>query len=932
MAAQKSTSSTKKTTSAAKGKPASGKAPPARKPAPKSSSGKGASAASRQEQQPHAARQRTAILLLGSALFLFFVAAIEGQRVWFELHQAMFGLFGVCAWAVPAILVALAVVFTINKPLGSMRSEFIFAGLFVVILAGIVHVGFNDAAYLESTSFGAQIRDAWESDSPARSGGVLGVLVGNSIASMFGKVPAMITMILMLFVFFMLFSGTTLLALYYGLSRPVKRVGQMADARIEQGMRRHEEHEAQRAVRREEKAQRREQTQQSRKFDPNIRIGPEPAPKIDYAENDNFLPDFIYADNDRSAPKNTMRPPVLVDSAASGADAPVPAPDIVPDEAQSGFRKPPKRIRKGDTGPEEEIPAPTEAPPEIPAAAEPIPEADVQPPRRRKTKDKPQQEEKPSESQVTEVPAPEGEPHAPERAYRKPPLSCLAEPVYNAEYGGAQAEIERNSALLIKTLESFNVRATITDVSRGPSVTRYELLPAEGVKISKITNLADDIALRLASSGVRIEAPIPNKAAIGIEVPNRAKTSVTLREIIDTDVYRRGREKSILNVALGKDIAGNVICVDLARMPHLLIAGTTGSGKSVCVNSMIMSILFNAEPTEVKLLMIDPKQVEFTVYGGIPHLLVPVVSDPRKASGALNWAVTEMLGRYKKFAERNVRDITGYNKLAAKEPELEPMNRIVIFIDELSDLMMVAQSEVEDAICRLAQMARAAGMHLVIATQRPSVDVITGLIKANIPSRIALSVSSQIDSRTILDSAGAEKLLGYGDMLYSPVGMAKPLRVQGAFVSDGEVENVVNFIKNQSETVYDEAVMDEIERQAVAKKKGADMPEEQGEASVPGDEKLQKAIEVVVEAGMASTTLLQRKLSLGYARAARLIDELEERKIVGPFEGSKPRKVLITKQQWMEMCALSGDAAVTAPAVPDVPPFDPNEYEEEDEF
>ncbi|NLO46441.1 MAG: DNA translocase FtsK, partial [Clostridiales bacterium] len=457
-------------------------------------------------------------------------------------------------------------------------------------------------------------------------------------------------------------------------------------------------------------------------------------------------------------------------------------------------------------------------------------------------------------------------------------------------------------------LDSFGVSASIVDVFRGPSVTRYELVPAEGVKISKITNLADDLALRLAASGVRIEAPIPNKAAIGIEVPNKAKASVYIREIIDTDVFVRGSRKSLLNVTLGKDITGNVICADLSRMPHLLIAGTTGSGKSVCINSMIMSILFNADPDEVKLLMIDPKQVEFTVYSGIPHLLVPVVSDPRKASGALNWAVTEMLKRYKIFSEKNVRDITGYNKLAQKTDELEKMNRIVIFIDELSDLMMVAQNEVEDAICRLAQMARAAGMHLVIATQRPSVDVITGVIKANIPSRIALSVSSQIDSRTIIDMAGAEKLLGYGDMLYNPVGISKPVRVQGCFVSDGEVERVVDFIKNQEGSSYDEEVLDEIDRQTPSGKKGfyGGASGTDGEASSV-DEKLQQAVDVVVEAQMASTTLLQRKLSLGYARAARLIDELEERKIVGPFEGSKPRKVLISKQQWMEMCALSQD-------------------------
>ena len=835
-----------------------------------------------------AARQRTAIILLAAAAFVFFVAVIPGQHVWYALHTGLFGIFGVCAWAIPLILIALAVIFAVNRPLGSMKTEFIFAALFIVILSGIVHVGCHDALYLSRTGFSAQISDAWHSDVIVKNGGVLGVLIGNSIAALFGRTPAMITMILVLLVSLMLFSGTTLLALYHAFTKPVKKVGSIADARIEQGMRRREEREAERAEKRAQQelnAPKPKPANAKKTFNVDIPIEPDdmPTPPRDEdapaAVTDNFLPDFILPDNAHVEP---VQEPV---------EAPLPE-GAVPTQTRRTRKPKSSHAVKDAPSAEEKQPSGSEV--EAPPTLDPI-----------------------------EVDPPEAQ-----RSYKKPPLSCLAEPVYNAEYGSANAEIEQNSALLIKTLESFNVKATITGVFRGPSVTRYELLPAEGVKISKITSLADDIALRLAASGVRIEAPIPNKAAIGIEVPNRAKASVTLREIIDTDVYRKGSVKSILNVALGKDIAGNVICADLARMPHLLIAGTTGSGKSVCVNSMIMSLLYNAEPDEVKLLMIDPKQVEFTVYNGIPHLLVPVVSDARKASGALGWAVTEMLGRYKKFTEYNVRDITGYNRLCEKDDTMQRMSRIVIFIDELSDLMMVAQSEVEDAICRLAQMARAAGMHLVIATQRPSVDVITGLIKANIPSRIALSVSSQVDSRTILDTAGAEKLLGYGDMLYNPVGMSKPLRVQGCFVSEREVEEVVSFIRTQSETSYDENVMDEIEKQAVAKKKGADMPAEEKGQGAPVDEKLQKAIEVVVEAGMASTTLLQRKLGLGYARAARLIDELEERKIVGPFEGSKPRKVLITKQQWMEMCALSSDAPV--PPADDAPPFDTDEYEEVD--
>ena len=491
------------------------------------------------------------------------------------------------------------------------------------------------------------------------------------------------------------------------------------------------------------------------------------------------------------------------------------------------------------------------------------------------------------------------------KAYVKPTLDCLA-PAKAARNVKYEDELKANATKLVDTLKSFGVETRIVDICRGPSVTRYEIQPAAGVKISRITNLTDDLALNLAAGGLRIEAPIPNKAAVGIEVPNKNRATVTLREIIDTDQYRSARSK--LFVALGKDIAGNCTYADLAKMPHLLVAGTTGSGKSVCLNSMIVSLLYNATPDEVKLLMIDPKQVEFTVYNGIPHLIVPVVSDPRKASGALAWAVTEMLTRYKTFSDNNVRDIKGYNSICESLGE-KKMPQIVIFIDELSDLMMAAPHEVEDSICRLAQMARAAGMHLVIATQRPSVDVITGLIKANIPSRISLTVSSQIDSRTIIDAGGAEKLLGNGDMLFYPVGIEKPIRVQGCFLSDGEVEKVVDFIKAQQQSSYDDEVMQEIERQAAMDKKKNGGASEDGDKDADADEMVPKAIEVVVDAQMASTTLLQRKLKLGYARAARIIENLEERGIIGPYEGSKPRKVLISKQQWYEMNALAQGGA-----------------------
>ena len=467
----------------------------------------------------------------------------------------------------------------------------------------------------------------------------------------------------------------------------------------------------------------------------------------------------------------------------------------------------------------------------------------------------------------------------------------------------------------------------IVEICQSPSVTRFELQPEPGVKISKITALADDLALNLAASGVRIEAPIPNKNAVGIEVPNAEKAMVTLREILETDSFRNAKSK--INVALGRDIQGESTCADLAKMPHLLVAGTTGSGKSVCLNTMIMSLLFNAKPDEVKLIMIDPKKVEFTVYKSIPHLLVPVVSDPRKAAGALSWAVAQMDKRYALFAENGVRNLQSYNAYAVSNG-LPKMPQIVIIIDELSDLMMAASNEVEDSICRLAQKARAAGMHLIVATQRPSVDVITGLIKANIPSRIAFAVKSQIDSRTIIDTQGAEKLLGNGDMLYCPVGLSKPVRVQGCYVSDDEIERVIEFVTAQGDVKYDDAVMQEIEinaAQAGGKKKGGVELEVESASSDSGfdDDMTPKAIDVVIEAGMASTTLLQRKLKLGYARAARIVDELSEKSIIGPYEGSKPRKVLITKEQWLQMQANSDISVPKQLSIDDIAPSKPME-------
>lgn len=485
-----------------------------------------------------------------------------------------------------------------------------------------------------------------------------------------------------------------------------------------------------------------------------------------------------------------------------------------------------------------------------------------------------------------------------EAIYHYPPLTLLDRGAANEDARMQDGDRMATGKLLVNTLKDFGISTELGDVTCGPSVTRYELVPSAGVKISRIIGLADDIALRLATTGVRIEAPIPNKAAVGIEVPNKARRTVRLRSLLDTAEYRNAKGK--LTVALGQDIEGRIVMTDLAKMPHLLIAGTTGSGKSVCTNSMIQSVLFRARPDEVKMILIDPKKVEFGVYNGIPHLLIPVVTDPRKAAAALGWAVNEMLKRYQMFADAKARDIGDYNELARKDGKFPPLPLIMIVIDELADLMMAAGNEVEDSICRLAQMARAAGMHMVIATQRPSVDVITGLIKGNIPSRLALTVASGVDSRTILDGVGAEKLLGNGDMLFMPVGQAKPLRVQGCYVSNQEVERVIEYLKHgDQEQEYDQQVMEEIEKQAASAGKSAGRDNDEPEDDT--DEALPQAIEIAVEAGSISTSMLQRKLRFGYARAGRIIDQMEQRGIIGPSEGSKPRKVLITRQQWIEM-------------------------------
>lgn len=792
-------------------------------------------------------RQLLSVIWFAVAVFLLCVVFIPGQNVWLAIHNFIFGVFGVTAYFYPFLLGFVAVLFAMDKIGGSMNAKVIESGILVILVGAAVDIF---SKHNDALTFWQHLTAAYKSGSHLKSGGFLGALVGQPLYLAFGKTGAAITAILLIFVFLMIITGTTLMSLFRTMARPVKSISEQAEnayqARLE---------------RESEEAQSGKQLKVIKGFNVDIPVDDIPEkrniPKTSLDEKQRKVVSAYYGETPESEPEKPA----------------VPEPEEKADDIKPEIETALKAAK-------------TEAEAE---------KRDIPP-------EKPAEPTKPAEFSVPEKDA---EPKA--EGYSYPPLSLLNKSKAT-DTAALSAELDHTAEHLVETLKSFGVETRIVDISRGPTVTRYELQPCAGVKISKITNLADDIALNLATAGVRIEAPIPNKAAVGIEVPNKASAVVGVRGILESPAFINAKSK--LTVALGRDIGGNVVVTDIAKMPHGLIAGATGSGKSVCINSIIISLLYKATPDEVKLLMIDPKVVELGIYNGIPHLLVPVVTDPRKAAGALGWSVTEMERRYKMFADRGVRDLAGYNKFVENlgDPEVQKMPHIVIIIDELADLMMTAPNEVEDSINRIAAKARAAGMHLIIATQRPSVDVVTGVIKANIPTRIAFAVSSQIDSRTILDSAGAEKLLGRGDMLFSPVGSTKPNRIQGCFVSDEEVEAVVDYIKSDHTVDYDDDVMVEIERQAaIEKKQKTGLPEDGPE----GDPMLDEAIRVVVENGMASTSLLQRKLKLGYARAARIVDEMEQRGVVGPYEGSKPRKVLISKEQLLEREA-AGEVNETA--------------------
>ncbi len=759
-------------------------------------------------------KQMRAVILFAVAVLTFCLAIIKGENVWTWLHNVMLGLFSLSAYLLPVAFGTYAVFMALEKDSRSVKIRIWECVAFVVMLMSAV---FTFTTSTSDEGFFPAIATAFEKGGTLHGGGVLGVLLGYPAEAAFGDTGAKIILILLMVVFFMLVTGTTIMQVVRAVRKPVEKTKEGIDHVVA------------------EISQRREK-----------RGG------IDIELGDGYA----------KTSRKKRRVEEAAEEATQGVEY-IPAPAEVPTDKLEALKKANEKLNSEEDS-EEVGPSVDELTAETQAEIE------------------------------------ENEEAQQEIIYRYPPLSLLDESKAGVA-GNSERELRLNGELLVNTLKDFGINTRLSDVTRGPAVTRYELEPSAGVKISRITGLADDIALRLATTGVRIEAPIPNKAAVGIEVPNKARNTVCLRSLLDTPDFRTAKGK--LTVALGQDIEGNAVMTDLAKMPHLLIAGTTGSGKSVCTNSMIQSVLFRARPDEVKMILIDPKKVEFGVYNGIPHLLIPVVTDPRKAAGALGWAVNEMLKRYQMFAESNVRDIAGYNEMARASETIKPLPLILIVIDELADLMMAAANEVEDSICRLAQMARAAGMHMVIATQRPSVDVITGLIKANIPSRLALTVASGTDSRTILDANGAEKLLGYGDMLFMPVGQSKPRRVQGCFVTNKEIERVIEFLKNADKPLeYDQEIIDEIEKQAAAagraSSRGEAMDDDDGDDA---DEALPQAIEIAVEAGQISTSMLQRKMRFGYARAGRIIDQMEQRGIIGPSAGSKPREVLITRQQWIEM-------------------------------
>ena len=826
----------------------------------------------------------TLLFALGVLILAF--TLIKGESAWNSIHNIFLGMFGFSIFLVPVILIYVSVMIAMDKSHQTVQGKVIQCFIIIFLLSAFVQI--VSGREIDGGNFFNDIIPAlYAEGKQLRGGGVFSSLLAVPLLMLFKKTGATIIIILLIFVFIMIFANKTILDLI----RFIKKGLDAANAA-------------------------------------------RPEITDEDAEEDFVPPPGAKTKGKKSTVPNSDVPPGVVKGNAKGFDVDIPLPPgkkgntsaelpFTPDEPKKSVEQdmpahPVSVPSKSSKEATEKIESASNELDNIikKAAAVPEKKPSLFAPKAAESKPKKQSTLASNEIQTEdELDMPDAptaadiqqeisEQKAETISYKFPPISLLKNVDNSLNSAEAEAEMKANADTLVNTLKSFGVQTRIVDIHRGPTVTRYELQPSAGVKISKITGLADDIALNLAAAGVRIEAPIPGKAAVGVEVPNKVKDIVTIREMIESPQFSENKSK--LSFVVGKNIDGEIVIGDVAKMPHMIIAGTTGSGKSVCTNSIIMSILYNATPDEVRLVLIDPKMVEFKVYDGIPHLLIPVVTDPRKAAGALSWAVQEMLKRYKLFADYNVRDHGGYNEMAAETEGVDPLPKIVIIIDELADLMMAASNEVEDSICRLAQMARAAGMHLIIATQRPTVDVVTGLIKANIPSRIALTVSSQTDSRTIIDTSGAEKLLGHGDMLYSPQEFPKPVRIQGCFASTKEVEAVVEFIKSGGTVEYSSEIIEEIEKNMPAPK--GEKPASDSGAAPSGDgDIIDQAVEVLIEAGQASVSYLQRKLKLGYARAARVMDELEELGVVGPYEGSKPRSVLVTREMWLQRKLINQD-------------------------
>ena len=825
--------------------------------------------------------QVKAILMLASAVILLVLALFKGEHFWNWLHSVMFGIFGFCSYLLPVALGYFAIMTAKEKQMNRPAAKVGLVVLTVLLVSSLFYL-FGSGEIKDINFFKSIGKTYTYSSQNAFSGGIISCFLGYTLTALIGDnfVPKLIVIVALIAVI-MILTGISLI--------DIENVAKKQMIALRERKRRYDEEQRKYEEEREKERKRdfsdikrdnaridipiEERKKKKRQVAADIAVEEEPTPVLETSASDKLINSVRIAGGDYMEDTDIYQASKIAKQISDSKNNPV---------VEAGAKQ---------------------ANPET-VGVDPKAKIDINL----------EEEEKAIEAEIKAEAKPASS------AYTFPSVRLLRQR-FDSNDGDAMRELQNNATKLVDTLKSFGVAASITNICRGPSVTRYELKPAAGVKINKITNLADDIALNLAADKVRIEAPIPGKAAVGIEVPNKYTSVVTMRELIDSEPFKKADSK--LTCVLGKDISGEIVSTDLAKMPHLLIAGTTGSGKSVCVNSILMSILFKATPDQVKFVLIDPKMVEFSKYKGLPHLLVPVVSDAKKAAGALNWAVTEMLRRYTLFSEYECKEIHSYNRLidanikfieenSTDEQEVcmevsglpvpkEKLPQIVIAIDELADLMMAAPKEVEDSICRLAQMARAAGMHLVIATQRPSVNVITGVIKANIPSRIALKVSSQVDSRTILDFGGAENLIGRGDMLFAPVGISKPLRVQGCYATDEEIEGVTDFIKNQNKAQYNEDIEEQIRRitaEDLDNKAKASGSEEEGDLQV--DAKMEEAIKCVIDAGQASTSLLQRRLKVGYARAGRMIDDMEQMGIVGPHQGAKPRDVLITYQDWLE--------------------------------